>query len=140
MIKGIIKLFVERLELTPLVRNKLSDLLLKYDYCQKNKILHYPVNREDLDLESFYSSLVGFINGDGSLKSGKRKGHKEGLYRFTPNIVICIHSIDKPYLELVINILNFKNIKVYTGKGEKRYSSTISFSKKEDVLKLINIF
>lgn len=104
---------ISKLSYTDYINNRLRDLLIKYEYCRHNKVLHYPYNIEDIDLDIFNRHLIGFIDGDGSLRSGKRVGHKKGLYRFVPNLVIKLDKVDLNYLQLVVQVLNFKNINVY---------------------------
>jgi hypothetical protein len=123
--------FVNKLNLTIEIQKRLKELLIQYEYCRYNSILNYPIDIQKINKNEFNKHLVGFIDGDGSLKSGKRKGSRPGLYRFVPNIVIDLHSCDKEYLNLILEVLELNKSKVFESKTKN--SCSISISSEKDI-------
>ncbi len=130
---------VNNQDMTFLIKERLYKILLRYEYCRLNKKLHYPVNINEIDLNEFNKHLIGFIEGDGSIKSGKRQGHKKGLYRFSPNMSIKLHSVDIPYLKLIIILLNLDTIKPYLYPENIQKATSITISKESQLSCLFNI-
>lgn len=96
-----INTFVSKLHMTPLIKDRLTLVLMRYEYCRENKLNSYDYILEEINKKDFNSHLVEFIDGDGSIKTGKRVGHKKGYYRIVPNIVIELMSSDWRYLDLI---------------------------------------
>ncbi len=126
---------MSKLNWTSFVKERFKKLLIQYEYCRNNKILHYPVDLENLDLKKYYLSFIGFMDGDGSIKSGKRVGHIKGIYRFAPNFTLKIHEVDKPYLELIIKVFDLSNKSIYVDKN----GAYITISKQKDIKLVMDI-
>lgn len=134
-----IEKLLSKLDMTPLMKERLSLALIKYEYCRENKLSSYDYTLEEINKEEFNRHLVGFIDGDGYIKTGKRTGHKEGLYRIVPNITIELSIKDDRYLNLIIKEL-------FSGKKKLHYRTgnsivMLHISSKEElnmVMKLID--
>ena len=92
---------VSKLDMTPFIKERLKLVLMRYEYSRQNKWNSYDYSLEEINNEKLNSHLVGLIDGDGSIKTGKRTGYKKGLYRIVPNIVIELMSSDGIYLKLI---------------------------------------
>lgn len=74
-----IELLLEKLPYTSFIKERLEKVLLKYEYCRKNKLHQYPYDVKELNVQEFNRHFVGFMDGDGILRSGKRIGHKKRI-------------------------------------------------------------
>lgn len=134
-----IEVLLSKLDMTPLIKDRLRLALIRYEYCRLNKLSSYNYSLEEINDEEFNNHLVGFIDGDGYIKTGKRTGHKKGLYRLVPNITIELSIKDDLYLNLIIS-------KIFSGKKKLHYRTDNSIvmlyiSSKEElniVMKLID--
>nr|YP_008474935.1 hypothetical protein [Pichia kluyveri]AGS44213.1 hypothetical protein [Pichia kluyveri] len=133
-----INTFVSKLNMTPLIKDRLTLVLMRYEYCRENKLNSYDYILEDINKKDFNSHLVGFIDGDGCMKTGKRLGPRKGIYRIVPNIIIKIIAKDYMYLNLIIReVFPFSKKKTYANGGEN--TLTLSMSSKEDVKLIMDI-
>ncbi|KAG0670703.1 hypothetical protein C6P40_004157 [Pichia californica] len=130
--------FLNKIDYTEFIKKQLKELLLRYEFCRINNSSHYNYKLEVINIKKFNDHLIGFIDGDGSLRSGKRVGHKKGLYRFVPNISIKLDGIDLNYLQLVVNKLDLTNKEVYNTLDIKP-KAVINISSKEDFEKVMNL-
>lgn len=128
---------LSKLNWTSFIKERFKKLLIQYEYCRNNKILHYPVDLENIDLKRYYLSFIGFMDGDGSIKSGKRVGHIKGIYRFAPNFTLKIHQVDTPFLELIIRVLDLSNKSIYISTDKN--GAYITISKQKDIKLVMDI-
>ena len=108
-----IELLLEKLPYTSFIKKRLEKVLLKYEYCRINKLHQYPYDVKELNVQEFNRHFVGFMDGDGILRSGKRIGHKKGLFRFAPNLGIDLIKYDLNYLELIKKMLVLPDKNIY---------------------------
>lgn len=131
-----IDIFLNKVEFTEYVKLQLKELLLRYEYCQKKRILHYPYNLTEIKVNEFNKHLIGFLDGDGILRSGQRIGHKKGLYRFAPNIGLDLIKYDLDYLKLIKKMLNLsEDKKIYSTDNKV----TLLLSSKKELEIIMNI-
>lgn len=111
-----LELFYNNLPYSPQVKKALiKELLIMYDYNTDIPLLK---GLDTIDKETAKAKLdehtLMFIEGDGSLRSGRRD---EGQ-RYSPNITIKLHEDDTEYLEMLKNTYKVKN-KLSTEKAQK---------------------
>lgn len=135
-LKNNIERFVNKLDYSITIKNKLGELLNRYNYCESNNLLHYPIKMEDINKNEFNRHLIGFLDGDGILRSGKRKGHRKGYYRFAPNMGLKLHEEDSDYLYLIISYLDLKK---KTLSKEDITNKILNISSVEDLSKIMYI-
>ena len=128
-----IEKFLNKLSFTIYTKNRLKEILLRYEDCRIKNSNHYEFKIEEIDKQKFYKHLIGFIDGDGSLRSGKRVGHKKGLFRFVPNMVIKLHKCDKNYLELIARVLDLGDKNIHIVKMKNDIQINFSMSSKSDM-------
>lgn len=121
---------------TELTKSRLKDLLIRYELSRLNKDMRLLISECNINEDRFKEHLIGFIDGDGCLRLGKRVGHKKGLYRFVPNILIDLHINDIVYLELIKDLFNIK--KVYI-RGSTKLSAALVISSELEVSNFIRI-
>lgn len=131
-----IEIFINKLSLTPYTKERLRLLLEKYEYCSKNKLNHYSYKIEKINNNEFNKHLIGFLDGDGILRSGQRVGHKKGLFRFAPNMGLDVIIYDLNYLKLIkIMLLLPEDKKIYI--SDKK--ATLLLSSEEELGLLMKI-
>lgn len=80
---------------------------------------HYSYNMEKIKDIEFNKHLIGFLDGDGILRSGQRIGHKKGLFRFAPNMGLDVIIYDLNYLKLIKEMLLLpSDKKIYISKNK----------------------
>nr|YP_009155513.1 hypothetical protein [Torulaspora globosa]AJG03038.1 hypothetical protein [Torulaspora globosa] len=103
-------------------------LLNKMNYEDNTKIrlidylLSYEINRINMtntsylstNMETFDSHFSGFFDGDGSFRTGYRKGK-----RYTPKLVIELHYDDREYLNKLIDYFKLNNIIYFRDNNTK---------------------
>lgn len=134
-----IEMFLIKMDYTDFIKSRLKEVLFNYAYCKENKVSHNSYDINKINKEDFIIHLIGFIDGDGCLRSGKRVGHKKGLYRFVPSINIKLSKCDETYLELVLNILGLTNTKIYNYESRGFKKAELCITSKENLLKVINL-
>ena len=129
--------FVDSMEMTSLIKEELLAKLIKYEYCRENNLNSFDYNTKDLKDNEFNSHLVGFIDGDGYIKTGKRVGHKKGYYRIVPHITIELSNKNERYLNLIIKKIFLENKKVHNRID--RSIAVIDIRSKEELNKIMGI-
>lgn len=129
--------FVDSMEMTSLIKEELLAKLIKYEYCRENNLNSFDYNTKDLKDNEFNSHLVGFIDGDGYIKTGKRVGHKKGYYRIVPHITIELSNKNERYLNLIIKEIFLENKKVHNRID--RSIAVIDIRSKEELNKIMGI-
>lgn len=95
------------------------------------------------DIE-FNKHLIGFLDGDGILRSGQRIGHKKGLFRFAPNMGLDVIIYDLNYLKLIKEMLLLPSVPAPRGGADKKIyisknKATLLLSSKEELELLMEI-
>lgn len=129
-----IDLFINKLSFTSYIKERFKILLIRYEYCRLNKLYHYPLIIDDKI--KFNKHLVGFLDGDGTIRSGKRVGKNANRFRFAPNITLELIFNDLNYLNLIKKELLLENKKIYV-KNEKKV--TLIFGNKKELELIMNI-
>lgn len=129
-----IDIFVNKLPLTSEIKSRLKLILIRYEYSRINKLNSYTYDLENIDINKLSSHLVGFLDGDGCLKHGKRKGHKPGLYRFSPAITLELSADDCNYLNLIKKVLLSEKKKLYLNKSKNSLTLTINSKQELDII------
>lgn len=137
MLNKNIEKFISKLDYTTNTKKNLYELLKRYDYCESNNIRNYPIEKKDINVNEFNKHFIGFMDGDGCIRSGKRKGHKKGLYRFAPNLVLELHVNDVEYIKLIIKILGLSDKNLHININ--RDSVSLNVSSINDLKIIMNI-
>lgn len=125
-----IDIFVNKLLLTSIIKDRLKEILIRYENCRIKKLNNYPLRIEEIDKKRWLIHLIGFLDGSGHIKSGKRVGHKKGLFRFVPRI--NIELTDLYYLNLIKKMLNLpEDKKIYFNSTKK--TSALTFSSRQEL-------
>lgn len=130
---GLMDKFMNNVCLSNEVKLRIKDCLFQYEYCRILNIYHFPKDLSIINNKEFISHLMGFIEGDGSFKSGHRIKDK----RFVPSFCIDLNSDDVQYLLLILYYLNFNNKTVYYKKDNS--SAKLDLGSIEDLSKIINL-
>lgn len=92
----ILMILLNKLNYSDIIKIKLIDNLLNYEI---NRINGLNLSYLKFNKENFESHFVGFFDGDGSCRTGKRDNN----LRYTPNLLIKLHIDDQEYLNIIIN-------------------------------------
>lgn len=107
-----------------ITKERMLNYLKDYKYSRLNGLnIRYSLNDlKMLDKEMFYKHLVGFMDGDGSFRSGRR----DNGTRYSPTITFKLHKDDVDYMSYVAKVLNVSNTNFYTNKKDNTLALIIS--------------
>lgn len=118
-LKELLKLTINNILISPYNKDLISKYLLNYENSRLNIT---NLNNIEIDHNNFCSHFSGFLDGDGSLKTGRRDEGK----RYNPTIVIELHKDDWEYLDLLNKYFQFNTLLYYQNKNRNTVTLIVS--------------